>query len=468
MTVNNFKPVQAQSFALSGAGAVSGATTVILRAFEQIDGTLLTMTDFGTIGYMTLEPGNGTLEEQISFTGVTQNSGGTATLTGVKTVLMVSPYTETSGLAQTHAGSTTAVLSNTSGYYNQFPKKAVDATITGKYIFPSDDVSNAGIVADTDTVVATAFVTLGQLSRQAISGASNASTTVKGIVQLPTQAQTDARTTTGSTGALLAITPDVVRSTLLSDYVVATGTANAIAIAPTPAITAYAAGQTFTFKASATNTLTTTLAVSGLTTQTIMKGDGTATLAPGDITSGQLVMVQYDGTNFQMLSPVNVTPSGTMTMYAGASAPAGWLLCDGTSYLRTTYPTLFTAISTTFGAVDGTHFSVPDMRGRAPIGVGTGTGGGASGTGIVTGGSALTARALSAWVGEETHVLSVGELAAHTHGIAGQTGSATGNSPTTINGGNGGAASDTTQSNGSGTAHNTMQPVLSVNFAIKI
>jgi ABC-type multidrug transport system fused ATPase/permease subunit len=45
------------------------------------------------------------------------------------------------------------------------------------------------------------------------------STTVKGIVQLPTQAQVDARTTTGSTSALLALTPDLQRSTQLSDYV---------------------------------------------------------------------------------------------------------------------------------------------------------------------------------------------------------------------------------------------------------
>lgn len=67
------------------------------------------------------------------------------------------------------------------------------------------------------------------------------------------------------------------------------------------------------------------------------------------------------------------TPAGMVSPYAGAAAPDGWLLCDGSSLLRATYPDLFTAISTTFGTVDGTHFNVPDMRGRLPVGVGTGT-----------------------------------------------------------------------------------------------
>jgi microcystin-dependent protein len=39
-------------------------------------------------------------------------------------------------------------------------------------------------------------------------------------------------------------------------------------------------------------------------------------------------------------------------------------MCDGTSYLRTAYPALFTAIGTAYGTVDGTHFNVPDLRGQ--------------------------------------------------------------------------------------------------------
>lgn len=92
--------------------------------------------------------------------------------------------------------------------------------------------------------------------------------------------------------------------------------------------------------------------------------------------------------------------------FAGATAPTGWLVCNGASLLRTAYPALFAAIGTTWGAVDGTHFTLPDLRGRTPIGVGTGTG--------------LTARSLGATTGTETHLLTGAEsgVPAHLHSIA--------------------------------------------------
>ena len=62
--------------------------------------------------------------------------------------------------------------------------------------------------------------------------------------------------------------------------------------------------------------------------------------------------------------------AGIIQMYGGAVAPVGYLLCDGASILRATYPALFTAIGTNFGTVDGTHFNVPDMRGVFPKGAG--------------------------------------------------------------------------------------------------
>lgn len=309
MATNNFKYAQLQPFALAGGGAIAGATTLFLPSMTDIDGNALSMAGtFGTKGFGTLDPGNGTLEEQISFTGLTNNANGTVTLTGVSSTMFVFPYTESSGLAKTHAGATPFVISNTAAFYNKVVSKDDDATVTGKITFPNDDVSNAGIATDTDTAVATAFVTLGQLSRQAISGASNASTSVKGIVQLPTQVQVDAKTTTGSTGALLALTPDKQRSTLLSDYVVDTGAADAYAITPVPAIAAYTTGQIFSFKSTHTNTTTSTLNVNALGVKTIKKLNGATNLAAGDIVSGQIITVEYDGTNFQMLNPVGVAP----------------------------------------------------------------------------------------------------------------------------------------------------------------
>lgn len=140
----SFKPAQLDPFALSGAGAVAGATSLVLKSFQTIDGVNLAMSDFGSVGYITLEPGNGELEEQASFSGVTQNSNGTATLTGIKTVLFLSPYTETSGLAKTHAGSTPVVVSNTAGFYGQFGIKSNSEAVTGYWTVP-DPLSATGI-----------------------------------------------------------------------------------------------------------------------------------------------------------------------------------------------------------------------------------------------------------------------------------------------------------------------------------
>jgi microcystin-dependent protein len=98
-------------------------------------------------------------------------------------------------------------------------------------------------------------------------------------------------------------------------------------------------------------------------------------------------------------------PSGVIAPYAGSAVPAGWLLCDGSSLLRATYPNLFAAIGTTWGAADGTHFNLPDLRGRTPVGTSPG---GLDGT-------RPSVRALGQTGGEETHTLVVAEMPSHVH-----------------------------------------------------
>jgi len=71
----------------------------------------------------------------------------------------------------------------------------------------------------------------------------------------------------------------------------------------------------------------------------------------------------------------DATPSGSILMFAGSTAPDNWLLCDGTAVSRATYNKLFQAIGTTWGAGNGTTtFNLPDMRGAAPAGVGASAG----------------------------------------------------------------------------------------------
>ena len=71
-----------------------------------------------------------------------------------------------------------------------------------------------------------------------------------------------------------------------------------------------------------------------------------------------------------------VVPSGTIMFggWAYNSLPSGFLLCDGSAVSRTTYATLFTAISTRFGVGDTTTtFNLPNLIAKFPQGIATST-----------------------------------------------------------------------------------------------
>lgn len=97
------------------------------------------------------------------------------------------------------------------------------------------------------------------------------------------------------------------------------------------------------------------------------------------ITVGQDMYFKIGSTYRSLLT--QLIPIGKIDMYAGSTAPAGWLLCDGSAISRTTYASLFAVIGTTYGTGDGsTTFNVPNLQGKFPIGANTtytlgGTGG---------------------------------------------------------------------------------------------
>lgn len=157
----------------------------------------------------------------------------------------------------------------------------------------------------------------------------------------------------------------------------------------------------------------------------------------------------------------SVWPSGSVRWSASITIDAGWLLCDGTSYVRATYPTLFAAIGIAFGSVDINTFSVPDARGKVLMGTGQGLG--------------LTNRTMGQVLGEETHLLIGSESGIqdhfHTlptplqlHNDVLQNGPDSGvkpTSPSVLQTGNSGNVSAINP-------HNNMQPSLGMNLLIKI
>lgn len=97
-------------------------------------------------------------------------------------------------------------------------------------------------------------------------------------------------------------------------------------------------------------------------------------------------LVQVDGTvkagpnALENIGTANMTstainflaPTGSIIAYAGASAPSGYLLCDGTEYSQTgAYAALFAIIGTAYntGGETAGYFRVPNLKGRVPFGL---------------------------------------------------------------------------------------------------
>ena len=91
------------------------------------------------------------------------------------------------------------------------------------------------------------------------------------------------------------------------------GSANTYAIALTPAVTAYVAGQVFHFKAANASSGASTLNVNALGAKNIKKKND-QDIAAGDIEQNAIVSVIYDGTSFQMLSQLG-TSAGSMSSW---------------------------------------------------------------------------------------------------------------------------------------------------------
>ena len=152
-------------------------------------------------------------------------------------------------------------------------------------------------------------------------------------------------------------------------------------------------------------------------------------------------------------------PAGVVELFAGGTAPGGFLLCNGQAVSRASYLALYAVIGDTYGAGDGsTTFNVPDMRGRVAAGFDA---------------TQTEFNTLGKKYGTKTHTLTKAEMPAHDHD-----GSGSGTSKLVMNGtggsgganittGGGGYILGSTDSSGGGGAHNNIQPSIALNYIIK-
>ena len=155
------------------------------------------------------------------------------------------------------------------------------------------------------------------------------------------------------------------------------------------------------------------------------------------------------------IATANIT--GSITMYAGANAPDGWLICDGSAVSRTTYADLFSVIGTTYGSGDdSTTFNIPNLKGRVPVGLDT------SDTSFDT---------LGETGGEKTHTLTVTEMPRHQHELSlnnyGTDSCSAVNWNSTTTGGKYRYSGDMLSPTGGGQAHNILQPYIVMNYIIR-
>lgn len=179
-----------------------------------------------------------------------------------------------------------------------------------------------------------------------------------------------------------------------------------------------------------------------------------------------------------LLSNTSV-PTGTILPFGGSVAPANAILCDGSAVSRTTYAKLFSVIGTTYGMGDGsTTFQIPNLKGKIPVGFNS---------------SESEFSYLGKTGGEKAHILSSLEMPTHSHTAtetaAGghshtvtldyYTNNSTGGSTNYVNPSTGSAQvskttsaggehshSVTVGSSGGGSAHNNIQPYVTVNYII--
>lgn len=159
-------------------------------------------------------------------------------------------------------------------------------------------------------------------------------------------------------------------------------------------------------------------------------------------------------------------PVGKIMMYASATPPARWLVCDGRAVSRTKYSALFAVIGTTYGAGDNSStFNLPDFSGRMPYGGEVGeTGGEAEVTLSVDEMPAHAHTGTAASAGAHTHSYSSPDFRGSSLGSGNIAGMASSSHDT---GSAGAHTHDLSLNNtGGGQAHNNMPPYLGISFLI--
>lgn len=185
----------------------STQTTIALSSFTE-PGTNVPYTmaylnssiEFATINPIGAGNPTGNKSEFVSFTGITQNSNGTALLTGVTRGLSRSyPYTASSTQAYSAPGQTQFILSSPPQFYNQYANLSNSQVITGQWQFTTLPTSSVACTSGTQ------FCNKAYIDAGLNQGAATSTFTNLGLVWLANSTQVLAGTASSTSGAPLVI-----------------------------------------------------------------------------------------------------------------------------------------------------------------------------------------------------------------------------------------------------------------------
>lgn len=208
-----FSPSGGGTYRLGSSVGTSNSTVKLSSFKEPVSNIAYTMTYLGSdIGYGTIDPQT-TRSEFVSFSGITQNSDGSALLTGVTRGLTRTPAgascTASTTLAQAHPGQSVFILSDSPCLFAEYLPARTNATSSASLVFTNTYPPHYNAVGAQGSGSAFAttseFASVAFVNATAIAGATNASEVLKGIGELSTGLEAASSTLTGGTGASLLL-----------------------------------------------------------------------------------------------------------------------------------------------------------------------------------------------------------------------------------------------------------------------
>lgn len=270
------------------AGQSGVATSIRITPYpKDLNGTKLTITDFGSSPTFTVDPKVSGIEEIESFTTIVDNGDNTATLSGLtRNLTSKYPYT-TSGTGRSHGAGAIVVFGNNPQLYGRLAALENDQSFTGTDTFNIPPIVNDTNASSTSQVASRAYVlsvAFGSVPIQTSAGGTgltNSTLPVNAFLYYPGTGSTLVGSTTPYVGSIVATT--TTATSTFAGQINVTGASTSTFSGNVAVTGALTASATTTFSANSSNKvilngLPYTLQATRAASSTVLSEDGSGNL----------------------------------------------------------------------------------------------------------------------------------------------------------------------------------------------